>query len=252
MRTNRFRVCIAAVALTLTFSAASLAQRPGAGQRPGGQRPGRTTPRQGGDRAGLMPLSVAQVPAAALATPLALTAAQKEKIEAIQTKLRQETREQFGQRPQGERPQGERAQGDRMARMQQLRELSTKATKEIEALLTAEQKEKLPALLTRLQTLRDVGVPLEVVADLKLTEEQQTKLEALAKETRAKMEEARADGANNQRPGELRQATRAKALEILTAEQKATLEKWQQENRQRQRQPQRQPRQRQTRQPAAR
>lgn len=207
MRSPRIGVLLGTVSLLLAVAVAVQAQ--GAGER-----------RQG--RAGMMALTLAQIPAVALEQPLALTKEQKEKITAIQTRLREESRGLFG------------GGGDRQAAIQRRQELNAKATQEIEALLTDAQKQKVPDVIKQMQVYRDCGIPLEVVADLKLTAEQNTKLQALSKEYQTKIEGMQAGGGFEQFRT-LRETTRQKALEVLTADQKALIEKWQRENPQLQR-----------------
>ncbi len=205
---------VTSLALT-ALCAVSFAQPPaGQGRRGQGQR-------------GLGQATLARIPAAALEKPLSLTADQKTKIEAIQKKYAEDSRAlapQAGGQP------------DPAAR-QKRTELSAQATKDIEAVLKEDQKAKVPDLLKQLGGLSGAGIPLEVVGDLKLTADQTKKIEAVETDSQKAMAELRQGaGAGGDRQAmaqkmrEMRQASQQKVMDILTADQKAIVTKYQQEH----------------------
>ncbi|MBI3945241.1 MAG: hypothetical protein HY321_04930 [Armatimonadetes bacterium] len=201
MRTTRIAVLFAVTALILAAAVTVQAQRTG-----------------GGRRGGMTAVTLAQIPAAALEQPLQLTKEQMEKITAIQTKLREELRGLAG------------GGGDRQYTMERRQQLNTKATQDIEAVLTDAQKQKVPDLIKQMQVYRNCGIPLEVVAALKLTPDQVTKLEAISKEYQTKLEGMQTGGGGFDGFRELREATQQKVQAVLTADQKAIVEKWQRDN----------------------
>ncbi len=231
MQMTQFGVLCWSAALIVTMSLPAVAQQPGA---PGGGQ-GRGQGRGGGQRGGFGgrgggQLTLANVPVEALAKSLGLSADQKTKIEAIQTKHREETRALFprggrggpgggggpggtGARPggpggpgapggaapggaPGARPGGPGGPGGPgadpafAANMEKLRGMNAKATASIEAVLTAPQKTKVPGLVKEFQALRGARIPLEVAADLKLTPDQIKRIEAVSDEQRKKMQAA--------------------------------------------------------------
>src|SRR5262249_12006153 len=145
----------AALALLMALSVTAFAQgEPGQG---GGQGGGRRFGRQGGRGMGL-----AMIPVAALDAELKLSADQKTKITAIHAKFEADTKDL---RPQpGAQPD--------QANFQKLRELSQQANQDIQAVLTDQQKAKLPVATRNLMMLRTVGIPIQVYGDLKLTDSQ--------------------------------------------------------------------------------
>jgi Spy/CpxP family protein refolding chaperone len=165
-------------------------------------------------------LAAATVPVTLLDTICKLQPAQKEKIEAIQTKLAEDMK---ALRPaRGATPDPQAAQ--------KRRDLNQAATTEITNILTPEQKDALQKAVPGLTMLRSAGVPLEVVADLKLTDDQKKQMQAIvvgiredlkslpAEERRAKMREKMTDA-------------RTKIEALLTPEQKEVLQKHRQKTR---------------------
>jgi len=213
MRTTRFGLCLAVVGILMASSA--WAQGGGGGR--GGMRGG-----------GMAVTSVAGIPAAALEAPLALTADQKTKIAAIQTKMAEDRRGLFT---------GGGGGGDRQAMMQKMTELTDKAKTDIEALLTADQKAKVPDVVKKFAGIAAVGIPLACYVDLKLTDDQLAKIEPIGKDLVAKQAAAQAAGGGGGggmggNP-ELRQArtdARDKVQAILTDVQKKVITDYQAAN----------------------
>jgi Spy/CpxP family protein refolding chaperone len=215
MYRRRIFSLISAIGVITLLSVAALAQNP---NRERGQN------RAGQGRAGAQRVSVAAIPPAALNDALKLTPQQLESITKIHNKLVEETR---ALRPQaGGQPDREAMRET----MQKLRDLNQKASQEIQGLLTEEQKAKLPEVLREMGQLRSMGVPLEALAELKLTAEQKTKLLALGAEYQKKLQALSPQERQTARR-EMMQEARAKMAEILTAEQKAVAQKYQQRNR---------------------
>ncbi len=123
------------------------------------------------------PMTALHIPVAVLDAELKLTSAQKEKIAQAQKQFMQQARPtppgQDG--PQGGPPDPEAMR----ARMDKIRSLDQSMGKQIEATLTASQKQALPALYKTLDAMRAAQIPLEVYGDLHLTAEQKQQLAAL-------------------------------------------------------------------------
>ena len=197
---------------------------PGWGHRPPGGPGGPGFPGPG-FRPGPPPASLATVPVAALANQLKLTASQRAKIAQYQKSFRQ-------QRPPprpGQMPFG----GDKMRRLNQ------QVSQKIEGTLTAAQKQSVPGLLHEMDALQSAGIPLEIYTDLKLTASQKKKLMALAP-PRGRMGGPPRDGMGGPPPGGpgdrppfrpgMMQGGNPKAMTILTAGQKAMVEKYHREH----------------------
>jgi Asp-tRNA(Asn)/Glu-tRNA(Gln) amidotransferase A subunit family amidase len=209
----------AGVAMVALVGAGAFAQPPGGGF---------------GMMRGNQPLTLASAPAEALGTELKLTEEVQKKIAAIQKKLQeksmaamQELRDSGGFSPEA------------MQELQKKNEESAKkAETEIMALLSDDQKKALPEVLKALQLLRTVGIPVQLNSDLKLTADQKKALTevaaAIQKDRTAKMKEMQ-EARQNQDQDKLRELMQSmrgnggvnpKAMAILTAEQKAMVEKY--------------------------
>jgi Spy/CpxP family protein refolding chaperone len=172
-------------------------------------------------RAQLGQLTLLQVPADVIAGELKLTGDQQAKVKAVQEKYQASLRglrEQQG----GDRPSA--------ALAEKLRETRASAQAEIDAILTAEQKTNAPKVLEGYRRIVMVGIPPQALGVLKLTDAQKTELMTIAKEAQDKMaalppEERRTKGMD------IRRDVRTRMDTVLTAEQKAALQKWQQEHR---------------------
>ncbi len=127
--------------------------------------------------------------------------------------------------------------------LEKLRAAGEKANKDVEAILTPEQRKKLPAIVAELTDLRMIGVPLGALAELNLTADQKKKLRAHATALKKLIPLGGPGGppGGGRGPGgppggggpgggggDLRekfQAAREAALGVLTAGQKAIIEK---------------------------
>jgi P pilus assembly/Cpx signaling pathway, periplasmic inhibitor/zinc-resistance associated protein len=206
MKHMHFPAILAAV-LTIGVSGAALAQGPGGpppfppGGGPGGPGfgPGGPGGRMGGPRA----VTVATMPLEVLETYLGLSSDQANRIEKIVEKMRS----QMPRPPQPGGPGGPGGQGGERPQPPSREEMEAQrtkmqvaekaASKEIEAVLTAGQKAKLPPLMKAFGALRTERISPNGIAQMKLTEAQLAKLAALG-----------------ERP------ERGKVASILTAEQK--------------------------------
>ncbi|MBB6049538.1 hypothetical protein [Armatimonas rosea] len=216
MSIYRFGAGLAVVALVST---GAFAQPPGGGF---------------GMMRGNQPLTLATVPAEALGTELKLSPEVQKQIAAIQKKVQdkmqaamQELRDSGGAGPEAFQELQKKNQ-----------ENSKKAETEILALLTDDQKKALPEVLKALQLLRTVGIPVQLSSALMLTDVQKKSLAEVAaavqKDREAKMKEMQ-EARQNQDQDKMRELMQAmrgnggvnpKALAILTAEQKAMVEKY--------------------------
>src|SRR5437016_7587999 len=182
MRRSILKLIPAITLLSAAVCISAAAQQPGP---PGGGRQGGRGGGFGGGMRGGRQVSVANVPVEALEKPLSLSADQKTRITAIQTKAREEMRGMFpqggpggggfrrgggqpggppaGGPPAGAPPPGGRPGGDFQAIMQKITDLNTKTQHEIEGVLNASQKAKLPGLIREFQAARGAGIPLEVI-----------------------------------------------------------------------------------------
>jgi Spy/CpxP family protein refolding chaperone len=118
------------------------------------------------------PVQLLAVPA--VQTRLSITADQKTKLEAIQTKMREERQAAF-------------QAGDPQAAREKLRELNQKAEGEVMAILTADQKTKLQAVTAEHEQYQGLGRPsYGLLAVTDLTADQKTRLGELARTTQEK------------------------------------------------------------------
>ena len=183
---------------------------------------------------GNQPLTVATVPADALGKELKLSEEVQKKVAAIQKSVQDKAQAAMQELRDGG--------GFNQEAIQELQKTSLangkKAETEILALLTDDQKEALPEVLKTLQMLQTLGIPMQLNGDLKLTAEQTKALAeraAVVQKERAavtkQIQEAMASQ-DMDRVRELAQGMRgtgggdAKALAILTSEQKAMVEKY--------------------------
>jgi Spy/CpxP family protein refolding chaperone len=210
MQASKLARFVAAGTLAFVVSLPAFAQAPAAPGQPG-QGQGR-----GQGRRGQRGVSLATIPVDALDSAVKLKADQRTKIQAIQDKLRTDSQ---ALRPQPGSPP-DPANRDKM------REMNQKAIADIEAILTTEQKDKLKTAMAEMGTLRSVGIPLALAGSLKLTDDQKKKIADISKEIREKMQNG-GQGADRRA---LMQEGRTKVEAILTAEQKAAIEKYNKEH----------------------
>lgn len=157
---------------------------------------------------------------------LKLSDEQVTKIKPIHDKALTAMREMLAR--DGDKPPTREELGPRVRKFQQTVQ---EGHKEIEGILTEDQKKKVPEMEKDMTLFNSVGLPPATMADLKINEEQKKKLKALSEETQTKRSgltpEERRDRA---KVNALTQEARQKAMEILTAEQKGIVEKWRKEN----------------------
>ena len=157
----------------------------GGGPPPGGFGGPGGPPPMGGRR---QP-SVVRLPVEFLETGLKLSAAQKTKIAQIQQTLRRnrpggqgrpgEPPPQGGGDPNGQPPNPQGMRGS----MGQMQAQEQKAIKEIEAILTADQRRQVPALLKEASALREAGLPPVLSGRLALTATQKKKIAELRQDS---------------------------------------------------------------------
>jgi len=248
----------AALALVVAATTSSVAQR-GAPQGPGAPRMGPGG--MGGGRVPRMRMrmrmTAAMVPVETLASELKLSKDQKDRIAKIQEAQRAAMRKALetmgGGMRMGGPPGGPRAGGPTAPRgpggatpgapgrarpggpagtmpggpgagmFGAIREQMEKADGEIQAVLTADQKKKLPGVLQSLGYLRWAGIPMQVLPKLKLSSSQRNRIEAAAKKA---VDSARAlpDDQRRAKVREMRDQLEKQTRSILTAEQRKTLD----------------------------
>ncbi len=169
-----------------------------------GAAAGRRGRGQGQGRGGARAMTVATIPANTLNYLVTLTDEQKTKIGDIQKKLAEDRKA---------------ATGDQA----KMRELGAKATEDVNAILTTDQKAKLKDHLPVLGLLQQSrAIPLGALPAVKLTDEQKTKIKDLAKETQDKIAAlAQADRRTGRMPLVAEFKTKVEAL--LTDDQKKAI-----------------------------
>ena len=196
----------------------------------------------GGQRGGgLMQMGLSNLPVDVLVKGLKLTDDQKTKVDDVQKKIREAQRAAFGG---GNNPFGGGAGGGNRPDPAQLQEMMAKMQEDrkkndaqIEAVLTDDQKKALPAFLKDVQTFQTAQLPLALVGDLKLTDDQKTKMAAVVMQIQKIAQEKRQEAMDNQDFQSLREimtqtqtALKDKTRALLTADQKAMVEKYEKEN----------------------
>jgi len=196
----------------------------------------------GGQRGGgMMQMGLSSLPVDVLVKGLKLTDDQKTKVDDVQKKIREAQRAAFGG---GNNPFGGGAGGGNRPDPAQLQEMMTKMQEDrkkndaqIEAVLTDDQKKALPAFLKDVQTFQTAQLPLALVGDLKLTDDQKTKMAAVVMQIQKIAQEKRQEAMDNQDFQSLREimtqtqtALKDKTRALLTADQKAMVEKYEKEN----------------------
>jgi hypothetical protein len=121
--------------------------------------------------------------------------------------------------------------------MTKMQEDRKKNDAQIEAVLTDDQKKALPAFLKDVQSFQTAQLPLALISDLKLTEDQKTKMAAVVTQIQKIAQEKRQEAMDNQDFQALREimtqtqtALKDKTRALLTADQKAMVEKYEKEN----------------------
>jgi hypothetical protein len=198
------RVVVALAALTV-LSASAFAQGGGAG---GGRQGGGGFGGFGGGQFGRPgangELTTVQIPLATLTTVAKLTPEQASKVKAMQDKLDEQRK---AMRPQGgfggggngggfDREAMQQMMEEMRAKQEQLKNDETKASKAIDAMLSADQSTALKAALPGLKAASSFGL-LEVYSELNLTEAQVAVLTKAAKERQARMQGGGRRGGGN-------------------------------------------------------
>ena len=196
----------------------------------------------GGQRGGgMMQMGLSSLPVGVLVKGLKLSDDQKTKVDDVQKKIREAQRAAFAG---GNNPFGGGAGGGNRPDPAQLQEMMAKMQEErkkndaqVEAVLTDDQKKALPAFLKDVQTFQTAQLPLALIGDLKLTEDQKTKMAAVVKQVQTISQEKRQEAMDNQDFQALREimtqtqtALKDKTRALLTADQKAMVEKYEKEN----------------------
>lgn len=192
------------------FAQATPAPAPGGGQG-GGQR-------RGGGRVTLSGLTMETMDYG-----LKLTPVQKTQIKTILDTKDTQTKALPPIPPfvAGQPPADPQAMRDAFQKRQ---EISTTADTAITALLTDDQKAKMPDFMKELGAMQGTGIPVAIYANLKLTDAQKTKIAALAAANQEKQTAARAAG--QRMTPEDRAAYQKDVQDVLTPTQHAMIEKY--------------------------
>ena len=231
LRSSRW---IAVVAILLSASVA-YAQRPGGGQ-PGGGRPGGFGGGFGGGGfGGGGPLTLAANEA--VQKDLALKEEQVGKIKTLSEEMREDMRSAFSGFGGGQDQTDEERAKQREKFAESMKKVNDKFQPKLNEILDASQRDRLKEIQIQAAGAQAYQNP-EVVAALKLSKDQQEKLAAISKEFGDKQRDlfprGGAGGGGGERPnfeemrkkGEELTAARDKQIsEVLTADQKAALEK---------------------------
>lgn len=204
----------------------SAGQAPAAGAGRQGGRQGGRGGQFGGGRITLSSLSVATMD-----TGLILTADQKTKIKAILDKKDADTKAlpALPAFTPGQPPADPQAMQEAF---QKRGAINTTANNDIQALLTDDQKAKLPAFLQELGAMQQAGISSGVLGDLKLTAEQKKKIMAQAQASQQEMQDkqqAAQQSGQRMSPQDrmaMRKEAQDKVAELLTPTQRATLDKY--------------------------
>lgn len=206
----RHRVIVVALTAFVLVLATSAAQCQ-AGRRQVGQRQARAVP-------------LITVPLETLSTIAPMVAEQKEKLKAIYEQYENEARPLRPQRGAQQTPENR----------QKLAEINRKYSEQVEQVLTPEQRTKITDALRQFGALRGLGIPLDVATKLNLTEAQKKQIEPLVREATEKVR-AMSPDERRAKSREVMAETREKVLQILTEDQKKTLQEARRGNRNRQR-----------------
>jgi Spy/CpxP family protein refolding chaperone len=114
-----------------------------------------------------------------------------------------------------------------------MRDLTEKATADIKAVLTDDQKTKADGVVKDLNTLNSVGIPYQTYGDLKLTDDQKTKLNQIVQDNMGNLREQLQgldQDAARQKIMEIRTAAHTKAMAVLTSDQQSIVTKYEQDH----------------------
>lgn len=175
-------------------------------------------------------MTAATVPLDVLTAGLKLSAGQAAKIKTIQAEDHDERSDLEFQPPAGGgRPDPSVFQ----AAMAKIQALNKKTEGRIQSVLNADQKKEMPLLMQQLGGLRSGGVPVELYTTLGLTGAQKQKIALIGKQSQSemqtKMQEAMSSG---DRQGmrevmqQIRQQSHDRIMAVLSATQKAQVDKY--------------------------
>jgi len=155
---------------------------------------------------------------------LGLSTEQTDKLKLITEEAQKSMRELFGQRP----AEGEDREKAREAMREKMTTAAKEITSKVEAVLTPEQKKRLKEIQLQAQGTRAL-LSDDVVTALKITDEQKKKIEEIREANRPQFGRPGQGGDAGGRGGferfqEQQKETEAKIMEVLTAEQKTSLE----------------------------
>ena len=232
MRHNKFGLLALATVVLGCTGAAAFAQDAAAPPPPanpgGGRQGGGRQGRQGGG-----PIQLSSLSIATMNYGLKLTADQKTQIQTILDQHDKDVKA-LPAAPAftpGQPPSPEDVTAMQEAR-QKRRDIATKSDDAIKAVLTDDQKAKLPDFVKELQGMQQSGIPVAILGDLKLTADQKTKITAQAEKNQTamqqKMQEARASGQRMSPQDRMAMMKDAqdKVSELLTPTQRAMVDKY--------------------------
>ena len=254
-RSGRTARVILPLFATMLCASTAWAQPPGGGPGgpppgggfggPGFGGPGGPPPGMGMPRASM----TADIPMPMLEAGLNLTADQKAQIAPIQRAFRSQRPGGMGGNggfppppgggnppppgpPNGGPPNGGPPDPAMRGQLDAMRNAQQQASKQIEAILTPEQKQALPALLKELDALRGVGIPADLYGQLKLTSDQKTRIAGIAQKSqqkmRANMDTARQSGdfqTAQSQSQQIRRQAHDDALALLTPTQQQLVQR---------------------------
>jgi len=177
-----------------------------------------------------MPPTALQVPMPVLASALKLTPSQQKAVEAARKSFGDGMRAAMRPPAPGGPPPGRDAMAAMMTRM---RKLEAGANGKIAAVLSADQKRALAALLRDIGDFRTVGIPGEAGPQLKLTAKQRQAIGAVAAKTRKARQAAMAKAPSPWEAGpammEIGRKAHDQAMALLTGPQRATIQRLERE-----------------------
>ncbi len=228
MNTIKFGAALISTMALLSAGFAALAQQPptppfkGAAipqpkQQPRTQPQGANHERNPGDYLVMLPVDV-------LDMYLKLTKEQTGKISPILKKVKTEQNKFLGMGTNGV-PDKDKLE----AQFKVLAETVRDSEKEVDGMLTAEQKKKTETMFEEVRKLNFVGIQRDVIGEVKLTDDQKKKLLTLSEEYQKKRAEIKPEDRQTEAP-KLGREYRDKAAAMLTDEQKQVVEKARQNN----------------------
>ena len=137
--------------------------------------------------------------------------------------------------PGGPGGPGGRMGGMDPANVQKMQNMANQATSSIEAVLTPEQKKRLPGALKEIGAMRQSGIPLETLADLKLSSDQKARIAGISDKSQKEMEaKLKASNGDFRSLGSAFQDARTKTHEsvmaVLSPSQKSIVDKYEKDH----------------------